>query len=208
MNMPSFSRASYEGQYPANQAPLGEPEATSRLRSFRQPLAGRSPAQPVQFLDSETISAEEYRNPAMRPMPYAYDHSNHYAAPGTNVQVNNNGQFYRPWREELALSFAKTIGNFLGWPFRLVGHIAEGILNAGLGIVKMMLLAVVAPTLIYTGIEMYQARAAGESSAQVAADVGKQGISLVGAVLGGVWDGIFGDETPEADQASEKQPAK
>src|SRR3546814_5965607 len=51
----------------------------------------------------------------------------------------------------------------------------------------MMLIAVVAPTLIYTGIAMYEARAAGESSTEVAAEVGKQGIGLVGAVLGGIW---------------------
>ena len=71
-----------------------------------------------------------------------------HSAPSINVGVNNNGQFYRPWREELGLSFAKTIGNFFAWPFRLVGRLAEGILNAGVGIVKMMLIAVVAPTLI------------------------------------------------------------
>lgn len=128
--------------------------------------------------------------------------------PSTSVNVNNNGQFYRPWREELALSFAKTIGNFFAWPFRLVGKLAEGILNAGIGIVKMMLLAVVAPTLIYTGLQMYQARAAGESSTAVAAEVGKQGIGLVGAVLGGIWDGIFGDDEPKDAAGSEKQPAK
>src|SRR3546814_17668465 len=56
-----------------------------------------------------------------------------HVAPSTNVSVNNNGQFYRPWREELALSFAKAVGNFFAWPFRLLGKLAEGILNAGLG---------------------------------------------------------------------------
>src|SRR3546814_10492827 len=101
-----------------------------------------------------------------------------HVAPSTNVSVNNNGQFYRPWREELALSFAKAVGNFFAWPFRLLGKLAEGILNAGLGIVKMMLIAVVAPTLIYTGIAMYEARAAGESQTAVAAEIDRKSTRL------------------------------
>src|SRR3546814_3220354 len=111
--------------------------------------------------------------------------------------VCSSDLFYRPWREELALSFAKAVGNFFAWPFRLLGKLAEGILNAGLGIVKMMLIAVVAPNLIYTGIAMYEVRADGESSTEGAAEVGKQGIGLVGDVLGGNWDGILGEEEQE-----------
>lgn len=146
------------------------------------------------------------------PYPYDLDHGraldagqmHHTAANGTNVHITNAGQFYRPWREELALSFAKTIGNFFGWPIRLLGRIAEGIVNAGLGIIKMMLIAVVAPTLIYTGIQMYEARSAGASSAEAAAEVGKEGIKLVGAVLSGIWDGIFDGE--ESEPKSESRP--
>src|SRR3546814_189788 len=107
---------------------IGQPLAKRTLSPFAQPMpidATGLPGFPAQSIGG------------MAP----------HVAPSTNVSVNNNGQFYRPWREELALSFAKAVGNFFAWPFRLLGKLAEGILNAGLGIVKMMLIAVVAPTL-------------------------------------------------------------
>lgn len=130
--------------------------------------------------------------------PVYYDSNGNPQQPVPHVEVNNNGQFYRPWKEELALAFGKNIGNFFAWPLRLVGGIVEGIINAGLGIVKLVLIAVIAPTLIYTGMEMYQASQQGESATAAAAEVGKDAIGLMGAVLGGMWDGVFGsdDEAP------------
>lgn len=113
--------------------------------------------------------------------------------PQTNVSVNNNGNFYRPWKEELALSLGRTVGNFFAFPIRLIGKIFEGIVAAGISLLKLILLAVIAPTLIYTGMQMYQARQAGEPIAAAAADVGKEAIGLVGAVLGGMWNGAFGE---------------
>ena len=134
--------------------------------------------------------------------PYSDPRSMTYDDPGsgTNVSVNNNGNFYRPWKEELALSFGKSVGNFFAFPIRLIGNIFEGIVSAGIGVIKLILIAVIAPTLLYTGMQMYHAGQNGESSTAAAADVGKEAIVLVGAVLGGIWDGIFGgdeDTTPE-----------
>lgn len=114
--------------------------------------------------------------------------------PHTNVSVNNSGNFYRPWKEELALSFGKSVGNFFAFPIRLIGTLFEGILSAGIKVLSWILFAVIAPTLLYTGMQMYQASQAGESSTAAAAEVGKQAIGLIGAVLGGVWDGVFGDK--------------
>lgn len=142
-------------------------------------------------------------DPRYADYPAYYSDESYPQPPVTNVAVNNNGNFFRPWKEELALSLGKAIGNFFAWPVRLIGGIAEGVINAGLGILKLVLMAVIAPTLIYTGIEMYEASQAGESATEAAAEVGEQAVGLMGAVLGGIWDGVFGDdeEKPEAEPA-------
>lgn len=108
-----------------------------------------------------------------------------------SVTVNNNGQYYRPWREELGISFGRTLGNFFAFPIRLVGNILQGLLGIGMSIVKLIVLAVVAPTLIFTGIQMYQAKQNGESSTEIAAEVAGDAIGLAGAAIGGIWDAIF-----------------
>lgn len=110
------------------------------------------------------------------------------------VTVNNNGQYYRPWREELGISFGRTLGNFFAFPIRLVGGvfsgIANGIVGIGMTIVKLIVMAIIMPTLIYTGFQMYEAKQNGESSTEVAAEVAGEAIGLAGAALGGIWDAI------------------
>lgn len=114
----------------------------------------------------------------------------------TNVEVNNNGNYYRPWKEEIAISFARSLGNFCAFPFRLIGGVFEGVFAAGIRLMKLVIFAVLAPTLLYTGMQMYKASENGETLVEAAAAVGKQSIGLMGAVLGGIWDGIFGDDEP------------
>ncbi len=115
-------------------------------------------------------------------------------AQAPSVTVNNNGQYYRPWREELGISFGRSVGNFFAFPVRLVGGIFEGILGIGMTIVKLIVMAIVMPTLIYTGFQMYEAKQNGESSTEVAAEVASDAVGLFGAALGGIWDGIFGGD--------------
>lgn len=114
-----------------------------------------------------------------------------YAAQAPSVHVNNNQQMYRPWREELGISFGRTVGNFFAFPVRLVGRIFEGILGIFMTIVKFIVIAVVMPTLIFTGYQMYEAKQNGESATEIAADVAGEAIGLAGAALGGIWDAIF-----------------
>ncbi|QAY80134.1 hypothetical protein [Sphingosinicella sp. BN140058] len=129
-----------------------------------------------------------------------------YLMPNTTVTVHNNAQNYRPWKQELGLSFAKTVGNFFAWPFRFAGRIIEGLVMAGVGLLQKVLLILVAPMLLFAGVNFYQANK-DRPATEIAADLGKDGVHLVGAILGGVWDGIFGDDEPTEKPAPEKKKA-
>lgn len=146
-----------------------------------------------------------YSDPAQQMGHYGHYDPSAYQAPGTHVNVNNNGQFYRPVKEELTLSFVKTIGNFFAWPIRLVGGFIEGIVQGAVGILKGLLLMIVAPMMLMTGYSYYQANQ-DKPATEIAADLGSRGVHLVGAMLGGIWDGITGDDEPEAENAT--APAK
>lgn len=130
------------------------------------------------------------------PAQYYAAHGYYPPAPATNVEVNNNGQFFRPLKEELTLSFARSIGNFFAWPFRLVGRFIEGAIMAGLGVLKLVSVAIVMPLVLFTGYQYYESNQ-DKPGTEVAAELGKDGVGLVGAMLGGVWDGIFGSDDPE-----------
>lgn len=116
-------------------------------------------------------------------------------AAGTNVTVNNGGQFYRPWKEELLISGWRSFGNFLAWPFRLVGRFVEHVVLMFAGVLKLALMAVVLPSLLFAGVSFYQSHK-DQPAGETAHEVGKAGVGLVGSVLGGIWDGIFGDDDP------------
>lgn len=125
----------------------------------------------------------------------AYDqHLHQHNAPAVNVAVNTSA--YRPWKEELYLSGWKTFGNFLAFPFRLVGRLVEQLMLMMAGVLKIALMAVIMPSLLFAGFQFYQAHK-DQPATETAHEVGKAGIGLVGSVLGGAWDGIFGSDEYE-----------
>jgi hypothetical protein len=110
--------------------------------------------------------------------------------PNVNVSVSTGGQFYRPWKEELLISGWKTVGNLIAWPFRLIANLLGGVL-------RFALIAVVVPAMLFGSISFYQSHR-DQSGTEMAHDVGKAGVGLVGAAFHGLWDGVFGgdDEKP------------
>lgn len=121
---------------------------------------------------------------------------------GVHVEVNNGGQHYRPWKEELLLSGFRTIGNLIAWPFRLVG----GLLGSAL---RFAMFAIVVPCLLFGAIGFYQTHR-DRPAAETAHEIGRSGVGIVGSVFSGIWDGIFGSGGPEktaADARSEDAPA-
>jgi hypothetical protein len=147
--------------------------------------------------------------PAHMGYGYAPAHGDFYGQQpvGTHVNVNNNQQMYRPWKEELGLSFVKTIGNFFAWPFRLIGNLIENLVLMGAGVLRTMLLLIVGPMLLMGGYSFYQANQ-DKPATEIAAELGKEGVGLVGAMLGGIWDGVFGDDEPTPAEKAKEAPAK
>ncbi len=132
-----------------------------------------------------------------------YGHRNHNNESRGDVNVSVNTAAYRPWKEEVGLSFLRTIGNFFGWPFRLIGKFVEGIMGMFVRVLGMILLFVIAPTVIFAGISYYQENK-DRPTTEMAHDIGAEGVGLVGSVLGGIWDGIFGDDEPTKEDAPAK----
>lgn len=151
---------------------------------------------------------DQRRQPMRRPMrdeDYGYDDDYDYGRDrrrddrrdGVHVEVNNGGQYYRPWKEELLLSGFKTIGNLIAWPFRLVG----GLLGSAL---RFAMFAIVVPCLLFGAIGFYQSHR-DRPAAETAHEIGRSGVGIVGSVFSGIWDGIFGSKEPE--KASSATPS-
>jgi hypothetical protein len=129
------------------------------------------------------------------------------AQPSVNVTVSNDGQYYRPWKDELKISAGRSIGNFIAAPFLLVW----GLLGAAL---RMALMFVIVPAMIFGAIAFYQSHQ-DKSGNEMAHDIGKAGVGLVGSAFSGIWDGFFGDDEPtqkekavdEGDKGA-KEPAE
>ena len=107
---------------------------------------------------------------------------------GVHVQVNNGGQHYRPWREELLLSGFRTVGDLLAWPFRLIG----GLVGAA---AKIMLIGVIAPAVFFGAVGFYMDHRNAPAT-ETAHAVGKSGVGIVGSAFRGLWDGIVGNDDP------------
>lgn len=126
----------------------------------------------------------------------------HHEDRGVNVSVNNNGVYFRSVREELQLSAYRSFGNFFAWPFRLVGRLFESALGAIMGLLGFVLKILIIPTVLLLGISIYQA-SENRTASETAAVVGKEGVGIIGGLLSGVWDGVFGSEEPEAPETTE-----
>ncbi len=121
------------------------------------------------------------------------------AQPNVNVVVTNGGgNFYRPWKEELLISGWKSIGNLIAAPFRLVWNLLGGAL-------RLALMFVIVPAMIFGAISFYQSHQ-DKTGTEMAHDVGKAGVGLVGAAFSGIWDGLFGDDEPEPARTQRKNP--
>lgn len=132
---------------------------------------------------------------------------NYHEDRGVNVNVSSNGMYYRPVREELQLSAYRSVGNFFAWPFRLIGRLSESILNAIMGLFSFILKLLVIPTILFLGISIYQA-SEGRTAGETAAVVGKESVGVIGGLLSGIWDGLFGDEEAEAPAAEPTENAE
>ena len=124
----------------------------------------------------------------------------HHEDRGVNVSVNNNGTYFRSVRDELTLSAYRSAGNFLAWPFRLVGRLFEGIANAVMGLLGFILKILIIPTVLFLGISIYQA-SEGRTAGETAQVVGKESIGVIGGLLSGIWEGIFGSDDEAAETA-------
>lgn len=123
--------------------------------------------------------------------------------PAVNVQVDNNHQTYRPWKEELLLSGIRTLGNGLAWPFRLMGALFASLIDMASGLIRIGFMVFVVPSLLYSGCAFMEANK-DKTATETAYDAGKTGVGVIGSVAGGIWDGMFGSDT---DPAKPDSPA-
>lgn len=160
------------------------PQASRATRRL-QPMPQHQPQQPQQHGHPEQLY-DQYG----QPYPMVQQQ------PNVNVNVSHDGNYYRPWKEELMISGFRSIGNVIAWPFRLIANLLGGAL-------RLALMFVIVPAMIFGAISFYQSHQ-DKPATEMAHDVGKAGVGLVGAAFGGIWDGIFGGDEP----AAKDEPAK
>lgn len=174
------------------QQPLGRDAATANppYVPFPTPEAGAVQGQPNHF---------HYHAPSTPGAPSAPPH---VVQPITNLHLDQRANHYRPWKEDLGLSAARTLGNFVTWPIRLIGRLIEAVINGLLGIATKALLIVLVPGLLIAGYN-YAQTLHNKSTSQNAHDIGATSIHIVSGIAAGVWDAIRGkdkvSDTPIAE---------
>jgi hypothetical protein len=179
----------------------------SRIRPFTSPATPNTEPVPVESANTmpavQPAAALEPEIIPARPSQVA----SYHAPAGATLSIDQRSQLYRPVREELTLTFAKTMGNALAFPFRLVAKLFEGIFMGILGVAKAALLLILMPMLVIKGC-MYADSVKDKSASEIAYDVGAGTLTITGDVASGAWDGLTGAEKPtdEAPAEANAQP--
>jgi hypothetical protein len=121
----------------------------------------------------------------------------HDARGDVNVSVNNDGRYYRTVREELQVKGGSMIMDLLAWPFRLVKGFIETIVNGLASLFGFVLKMLILPAVLLMGYGIYQSGRERPAS-ETAKIVGKEGVGVIGGLFKGIWNGIVGDDEPEA----------
>lgn len=112
--------------------------------------------------------------------------------PSLNVITNHNVHLSR--KEWLFRGVVGAVGNALAWPFRLfadlVGYLLKGIIGAVIGVVKVALIIIAVPTLLWLGLQVLEMARSAESAEDGAAMVTEQAGALASGVSKGLDKGL------------------
>ena len=116
---------------------------------------------------------------------------------GQNINVVTNHNIHLPFREWLLRGLIGSFGTALAFPFRLFGDAVSSVVQGAIGIIKIGIIIVLIPTLIWLGIELQQMMQEQESVEAGAAEI----VNQAGQVVDGVSRGISGgDPAPESSE--------
>lgn len=105
---------------------------------------------------------------------------------GQNINVVTNTNQHLPFREWLIRGLLVSVGNALAFPFRLIGTAISTIVTGVIGIIKIAIIIVLIPTLIWLGIMLQQNMQSQESVESGTAEMLEQ----AGKVVDGIGKGI------------------
>ena len=105
---------------------------------------------------------------------------------GQNINVVTNTNQHLPFREWLIRGLLGSVGNALAFPFRLIGTAISAIVTGVIGIVKIAVIIVLIPTLIWLGIMLQQNMQSQESVESGTAEM----VNQAGKVVDGIEKGI------------------
>lgn len=116
-------------------------------------------------------------------------YSSFQASPGTQVNIDQRGQFYRPWKEEMKISFFRSLGKAIAFPFVLIGELIKGVLMGLLGIAKVAAVVLILPILIFKGMQ-YAEESKNKNAEQIAGEIGASSVGIANSVGRGLKDGM------------------
>lgn len=119
-----------------------------------------------------------------------------------NVNVSNDGRYYRTTKEELHVKLGTMAIDFIAWPFRLVKGFVETIVNGLAGLFGFVIKILILPAILFMGYGIYQS-SRDRPAAETAQVVGKESVGVIGGLFKGIWDGMFGSDEPAAPKGDE-----
>lgn len=109
---------------------------------------------------------------------------------GQNINVVTNHNIHLPFREWLLRGLIGSVGSALAFPFRLFGEAVSSVVQGVIGIIKIAIIIILVPTLIWLGVELQAMMQEQESVEAGAAEM----VNQAGQVVDGVSRGISGSE--------------
>lgn len=154
----------------------------NQIRTMSLPIArlgnegsGLPVAQPLSAHVPATQTAEDGSQVAQAALPT-----------GQNINVVTNHNIHLPFRDWLLRGLIGAVGSALAFPFRLVGGVLNSIAQGVVSILKMAIIVVLIPTLIWLGIELQEKMQEQASVEDGAAEM----VHQAGDVVSGIGKGI------------------
>ena len=98
------------------------------------------------------------------------------------------GNIHLPFKDWLLRGILGSVGSLFAFPFRVVGNAINGLVDGVIGIVKMAIILILAPTLIWLGMQLLAEMKEQESIEAGTATV----VDHAGSMVSGIGKGLDG----------------
>ena len=162
---------------------MKEENVMGNLRTMARPVAASASRDIVPVPNRETL-------PTVQDQVSGAQQAHAVLPNGQNISVVTNHNIHLPFKDWLLRGILGSVGSVFAFPFRVVGNAINGLVEGVIGIVKMAIILILAPTLIWLGMQLLAEMKEQESIEAGTATV----VDHAGSMVSGIGKGLDGEQ--------------